>query len=64
MHQRTPLRAAFSTDHGKTWPRRIDLATGKNGYGYPVAIQTRDGTIQVIYTSDGRSVINRAVFRE
>ncbi len=44
-------------------PRR-DIATGDHDYAYPYAIQTADGKIHLVYTSEARSVINHAVFDE
>jgi predicted neuraminidase len=64
MNQRTPLRAVLSSDGGRTWPRRLDLATGPGSFSYPTAIQTRDGRIHVTFTTDGRTVIRRAIFEE
>ncbi len=64
MSQRTPLTAAVSVDGDRTYPYRRNLAEGRGDFGYPFAIQTRDGKIHVVYTSDGRSVINHAVFEE
>jgi len=64
MSERTPLRAAISADGGKTWPRTRDLASGKNSFAYPIALQARDGRLHVVYTSDGRRVVNHAVFEE
>lgn len=64
MHDRTPLRAVLSTDGGKTWPRTLELATGKNSFAYPVVLQGADGRIHLVYTSDGRKVVNYAVFAE
>lgn len=61
---RTPLRAALSTDGGKTWPHRRNLAEGPGDFAYPTAIQTKDGRIHVTFTSDERSVIRHAVFGE
>ncbi|MSU35866.1 MAG: hypothetical protein EXS36_12340 [Pedosphaera sp.] len=62
---RTPLTVALSVDGAATFPWRRNLAESPEGdYGYPTAIQTRDGRIQVLYTSDERSVIRRAIFRE
>ncbi len=63
-NDRTPLAAAISTDGGKTWPYRRNLAEGKGDFGYPTAIQTRDGRIHVTYTSDERSVVRRAILTE
>jgi predicted neuraminidase len=64
MSERTPLRAAISSDGGKTWPRTLDLAAGKNSFAYPIALQAADGRIHVVYTSDARRVINHMVFEE
>jgi predicted neuraminidase len=65
MNDRTPLTVAISTDGGKTFPRRRNLLNEPKGdFAYPVAIQTKDGKIQVLFTSDERTVIRRAVFTE
>jgi predicted neuraminidase len=65
MSERTPLAAAISEDNGKTYPHRRNIVTGEGGdYAYPYAIQTRDGSIHLIFTSEGRTVINHAVFDE
>jgi predicted neuraminidase len=64
MSERNPLTVAISTDNDKTYPYRKNIAEGHGDFGYPYAIQTRDGKIHVIYTSDRRSVINHAVFDE
>jgi predicted neuraminidase len=64
MSRRTPLTVAVSTDNDKTYPHRRNLAEGPGDFAYPYAIQTSDGKIHVIYTSNRRSVINRAVFDE
>lgn len=62
---RTPLAVALSTDGAKTFPHRRDLlADPKGDYGYPTALQTRDGKIHVVFTSDERTVVRRAVFTE
>ncbi len=64
MNRRTPLTAALSTDGDKTYPYRYNLAEGPGDFAYPFAIQTRDGKIHAVYTSQRRSVINHAVFDE
>jgi len=64
MNDRTPLRAVVSADDGRTWSRKLDLAAGQGDFGYPTAIQTRDGRLHVTYTSDERTVIRHAVFEE
>lgn len=61
---RTPLSAALSTDGGKTWPVKKVLAGGKNSYAYPSAFQAKDGRIHLVFTSDGRKVINHMSFTE
>jgi predicted neuraminidase len=63
-NDRTPLRAAISTDGGKTWPHRRNIAEGPGDFAYPTAIQTKDGRIHVTYTSDERTVLRHAVFPE
>jgi predicted neuraminidase len=63
MSKRTPLSVSFSHDNGKTWPVRGTVAKGSRSFGYPYAIQTRDGSIHLIYTED-RTVIHHAVFQE
>ena len=64
MSERTPLTVAISLDNDRSYPHRRNLAEGHGDFGYPFAIQTRDGKIHVIYTSERRSVINHAVFAE
>lgn len=61
---RTPLRAAISTDGGRTWPHRVNVAEGPGSFAYPTAVQTKDGRIHVTFTSDERTVIRHAVFTE
>ncbi|HXG48215.1 MAG TPA: sialidase family protein, partial [Methylomirabilota bacterium] len=64
MSERTPLRLAVSTDGGRTFPHRRNLAEGPGDFAYPVARQTRDGKIHVVFTSDERTVIRHAVLAE
>jgi predicted neuraminidase len=64
MARRTPLTAAISTDGDKSYPYRRNIAEGPGDFAYPVAIQTSDERIHVIFTSDRRSVIQHAVFEE
>jgi predicted neuraminidase len=61
---RTPLTAALSTDAGKTFPYRRNIQEGRGDFAYPYAIQARDGKIHLVFTSQERSVINRAIFDE
>lgn len=64
MSERIPLTVALSEDGGKSWPRRLDIAKGPGGLAYPSAVQTRDGKIHVVYTSDERRVIRRTILME
>lgn len=64
MNDRTPLTVALSLDHDRTYPCRRNVATGPFDYGYPMAVQGRDGRIHLIYTSHERTVINHAVLDE
>ena len=64
MTQRSPLTVAISTDNDKTYPYRRNIAEGRNTFAYPMAIQTGDGKIHVIYTTDDRQTIMHAVFEE
>lgn len=64
MVGRTPLVAALSTDGDQTYPHRRSIAQGAGDFAYPIAVQTADQRIHVVYTSDGRRVISHAVFSE
>lgn len=61
---RSPLTAAVSEDGDKTYPIRRNILGGPGDFGYPIALQARDGTIHLVYTSDRRSVVNHATFDE
>lgn len=63
--KRMPLTVAISTDNDKTYRYRRDIVNKPGDTAaYPSAIQTRDGKIHVVYTSEHRTVINRAIFDE
>lgn len=64
MNDRTPLTIAISTDNDKSYPHRRNIGTGDNTFAYPYAIQTRDGKIHVICTTDGRTTILHFAFDE
>ncbi len=64
MTERTPLTVALSTDGDRTYPIRQNIAEGDGDFGYPTALQTADGRIHVLFTSNERSVIRRASFGE
>jgi predicted neuraminidase len=62
MTGRSPLTVALSTDDDATWPARRNIAEGRGDFAYPSAFQARDGTIHVVFTSNGRTVVNHATF--
>jgi predicted neuraminidase len=64
MSDRTPLTMAISTDGGRTFPHRRNLAEGPGDFAYPISIETRDGRLHIVYTSDERTVIRHAVLDE
>jgi hypothetical protein len=60
-----PLTVAISTDNDKSYPHRRNVVNKPGDTAaYPVAIQTKDGKIHVVYTSDSRSVVNQVIFDE
>jgi predicted neuraminidase len=62
---RMPLTAAISTDNDKSYPHRRNIVNRPGDTAaYPVAIQTQDGKIRIIYTSQERTVVNCATFDE
>jgi predicted neuraminidase len=61
---RTPLTVAISTDGARSFPHKRNIAQGEGDFAYPTAVQTRDGRIHVVFTSDDRTVIRRVVFKE
>lgn len=64
MNDRTPLSVAISTDQGKTFKYKRDIAGGDNSFAYPYVIQTQDGKIRLLYTTNERTTIMLAVFEE
>ena len=64
MNDRTPLTAALSSDNGKTFPHRMNIAAGQGSFAYPTVVQTRNGKIHVTFTSQERTQINHAIFDE
>lgn len=64
MNDRTPLTAALSSDNGKTFPHRMNIAAGQDSFAYPTIVQTKDGKIHVTFTSQERTQINHAIFHE
>ncbi len=62
---RMPLMVAISTDADKTYPHKRNVVNEPgDSAAYPTAIQTSDGKIHVVYTSEGRTLINHAIFDE
>jgi predicted neuraminidase len=63
--ERMPLTVAISTDNDRTYPHRRNIVNKPGDTAaYPSAIQTQDGKIHIVYTSDERTVIQHAVFDE
>lgn len=63
-NRRTPLAVALSADSDRTWPVRRNIAEGEGDFAYPIALQSRDGKVHVVYTSGRRTVVNHVVFDE
>lgn len=62
---RMPLTVSISTDNDKTYPFKRNIVNQKDDTAaYPFAIQTHDGKIHIIYTSESRTVINHVIFDE
>ena len=61
---RRPLTAAVSIDSDKTWPYRRNLGESNETYAYPIAVQSSDGKIHVVYTTHGRTVIEHVTVDE
>ena len=64
MTRRIPLTVAISSDGGRTFTHRKNIAEGADSYAYPYAVQARDGKIHVVATSERRTVIARYSFDE
>lgn len=64
--ERNPLTVSISTDDDTTWPYKYDIAKSDSSqtFAYPSAIQTRDGNIHVVCTSDVRKTILHFTFDE
>jgi predicted neuraminidase len=61
---RTPLTAALSADGGKTWTAKRISASGRDSFAYPSAVQTPDGRIHLVYTTNARKTVTYSVFTE
>ena len=64
MNERTPLTVAISTDNDQTWAYTRNILGGDNTYAYPYAIQTSDGKIHIVFTTNARTTIMHSVFNE
>lgn len=64
MNERTPLTVTISHDNDQTYPFRRDIAGGDNTFAYPYAIQGKDGMIHVLYTTNNRTTVMLASFKE
>ena len=61
---RVPLTVALSDDGDKSYPAKRNVGTTLDSYAYPVAFQTGDAKVHVVFTSRGRTEINHATFDE
>ena len=60
-HDRPHAACGRAVDRsGQELPPSTRIAEGAGDFAYPIAVQTADGRIHVVYTSDGRRVINHA----
>jgi predicted neuraminidase len=64
MNDRTPLTVAISTDNDESYPHRMNIGEGENTFAYPMALQTSDGKLHVLYTTNERSTVMLATFDE
>ncbi len=64
MNDRSPLTVALSSDQDRSYPHRRNIAVGPYDYAYPLAVQSRDGRVHLIFTSHERTIINHAVLDE
>lgn len=63
--ERMPLTMRISTDGGQTWPVAHELVNKPgDDAAYPYVIQTADGKIHGVFTSQGRSVVNHFTLDE
>lgn len=63
---RTPLTVAVSTDNEKTWAYKRNIAESDETqtFAYPVAMQSKDGKIHVVCTTDVRKTVLHFEFEE
>lgn len=61
-YKRSPLTVAISYDDGETFEYKREIAGGENTFAYPYMIQSQDGKIHIIYTTNERTTIMHAVF--
>lgn len=63
--ERMPLTMRVSADNGKTWPHARNIVNKPGDTAaYPFIIETADGRIHGVYTSQERTVINHFVLDE
>lgn len=63
--ERMPLTLRVSTDGGKTWPQGRNVVDKPGDTAaYPYFIQTADGRIHGVYTSEERTVVTHIVLDE
>lgn len=65
MNGRSPLTIAVSLDGDKSWPYKVNVIDAPDGdFAYPSLVQDSDGLIHLVFTSEGRTVVNHATFTE
>lgn len=64
MSSRTPLTAALAPSGDESFSYKRNIAAGPQSYAYPYVIQTRDGKIHAVYTTNERTLIQHAAFDE
>jgi predicted neuraminidase len=65
MNERNPLTVAISTDSDQSYPhKRVIIEKAGGDFGYPTILQTKDGRIHLMFTSEERTVINHVAFDE
>jgi predicted neuraminidase len=64
--ERNPLTVSISMDSDKTWPYKFNIAESdlSQTFAYPSAMQSKDGKIHVVCTSNVRKTINHFTFDE
>ncbi len=54
--RRTPLVVALSEDEGESWTCKKIIESGEGEFSYPALIQTKDGTVHLVYTYKRKAI--------